>query len=247
MMQSTSTLIGIALFFSLTFAGCIGQPPSISSQPIEVNVTVAVIGSSSEGMAHLFNRTEFRSAGVRYAGGIDPKVVFPRVLHHFSVIILNVDSECSQDVQKIIADKVAEGGRLVVLGAACASRPTQGTPEWKTPLESIMPVIPEFGQDVYAVQSGATHTIDAPSHPIAEGVSSFSFEEPFVPVALSPHATLIASITPYAGGTDNKSPAIAERTGLPKGKVIYFAYDPFTLPEEKASKILLNTLRYLAK
>lgn len=219
-----------------------------SSQTIKVGV----VGHASSDIKNMLAAEDFRVQGMRYAGEIKQEVLYPGVLDSFDIIIIQGTQICDRTAREVIADKVKNGGKLVLIGDAC-TRVTDdpNAVGWKVGIGTLGDVVPaSVGGPTHEREpvkrtgvSGKFKVIEQ-DHPMFNGIKNFGFNGNLVEVFPDANARVLAFVDESSSGkvTDQAFFAILESKSMLSGKVIYLAYDP---TESTSRNMFLNMLLYM--
>lgn len=198
-----------------------------------------------QGLRGLIGAEDFRIAGIQYVADIKPEFLVPGVLDHFDVVLLYNATVCDRTARQVLADFVEKGGKLGVFGDSCTrvvDSPQTGWSIGNNRFGEMMPGVFQGVQDV-----DVKLRIYSVDHPIFNGIKNTQIQESVSLVRPSVNATVLA----FMNSTDLESGTalygILEKP-FGKGRVVYFAYDPFPGIRTGGSRnMLLNLLQYLAR
>lgn len=212
---------------------------------------VIVIGRASPAMDYLLKAEDYRIAGIAYAGSINQEVVVPGTLNNFDIIILQGNAVCDRTARKTIADRVKNGGKLIVVGNACTRvSDDPNAVGWDIGIGLLGDVMPvRFGGVLMHEKTGRERIfadgkfkIVAPDHPVFNGITNFGFTGELTNVFPNANSDVLAYVDTYMGRpTSPATFAIVESKGFLAGKTVYFAFDPATT----SRNMFLNTLLYV--
>ena len=198
-----------------------------------------------QSLNNLIQSEDFRIAGIQYVADINPEFLVPGVLDGFDVVLLYNATVCDRTARQVLADFVEKGGKLVVFGDACTrvvDSPQTGWSIGNNRFGEMMPAVFHGSRDVFAKLK-----IYASGHPIFNGIANTYINGSVSWVQPSANATVLAFLNSSDVESGNALYGILEKP-YGKGRVVYFAYDPFPSVGQGGSRnILLNLLLYLGR
>ncbi len=246
-------LLGLAV----VLAGCLFGP-TVSDDPAGgLPIKILAVGHASLPLKQMLQSEDFRIKGIQYATDLRQDFIVPGVLDGFDVIILQGSPVCDRTAREVIADRVKEGGKLIVIGDACTRmNDDPNAIGWSIGNNSLGDVIPVTYRGKLHTEntnasgnvqaSGGKYRIVAVNHPMFNGIYNFSFSGTVTEVLPNANAKVLAYIDNVGGRS--LPPAtfgIIESQGVLSGKTIYFSFDPGTTISGGSRNIVLNTLLYL--
>jgi uncharacterized membrane protein len=128
-----------------------------------------------------------------------------------------VRSERSPNRLAVIAEFVRDGGGLLMVGGYLTFQGIQGKANYKgSPVEDVLPVVLQAGDDRREEPQGVTPTITEPAHPVLRGLGEWPHFLGYNRATLRPDAQLVARI--------GEDPFIALRQ-VGRGRSAVFASD----------------------
>ncbi|MBI5225608.1 hypothetical protein HY994_00015 [Candidatus Micrarchaeota archaeon] len=262
---SKNLLIAAGAVLILLFAAAVLVLPGWLESRNQIQVTVVGDGSAfawtelvsnppdggipyeirHQSLGALIQSEDFRIAGIQYAADIKQEFLVPGVLDHFDVVMLYNATVCDRTVRQVLADFVEKGGQLVVFGDACTRVVDSSQTGWSIGNNRFGEMMPAVFQGVQDVD--VKLKIYAIDHPIFNGIKNSQVNGYVSLVKPSANATVLAFLNSSDVESGNALYGILEKP-FGKGRVVYFAYDPFPgILLGGSRNLLMNLLLYLDK
>jgi hypothetical protein len=229
-------ILGIVAYFLSNF-GIIntgGFPPEYKA------IKVTVIGKPSAGLLSAMVSKDARDSQIFYAGnGLKQELTTKGTLKQFDIIILQNQPACNANFQQILVGYVKDGGKLLVIGDACAydGNTLVG---WKAGyLGDIIPVQLAIinGSANLTCENGIMREMDI-GHPITTGIKNFAYSGNILATTPTNTGKIISILE--CGSENIVANAIVENTAPFTGKVVYVAYD-----HQSPQAEMINLLKYI--
>ncbi len=198
-----------------------------------------------KGLGALIQTEDFRIAGIQYVANLKAEFLVPGVLDHFDVVMLYNTTVCDRTARQVLADFVEKGGRLVVFGDACTRVVDSSQTGWSIGTNRFGEMMPAVFQGVRNVDVKLkNYAID---HPIFNGIRNMQVNGSISLVQPLANVTILAFLNSSDVESGNALYGILEKP-FGKGRVVYFAYDPFPgILLGGSRNEILNLLLYLGR
>jgi len=223
-------------------------------------IKVAAVGHISTGLKQYFDSEEFQQKRIVFTGEFAQSELYGGVLNNVDVIILMNEPTCDRTAREIIAKRVKDGAKLILIGDAC-TRVTgdESVYGWELGIDLLGNIVPVTAGSPYQreqsparkyVATGKFKIIADPTNPIFSAIKNQEYNGALPGAAIfevlpKADSKVLVLLNP-SGTTETVVPSyrMMIESNYFLGKTMYFAYDPASQPTF-GRNIFLSTILYM--